>query len=624
MGKSAKKRKRQRLVASEQGQELPPGLRPNATREAAPQAAVIESGCGTLIENLPSSQRSRADVPYVPKPITEDLLGGISPEDLTATVRTLQVGNAADPLLDFSTLHADPRMPVRKAGQCTVCSWCCTQSRHVSQSSSPLRPCRHRGMQVLAVRPDVFRSKPLKALRTALHTLTSSKALEATGKSPVGRVSDALRDERWEDALAALQAMRSSGAVPKLGALCRWVRDCDARGMQDPMVCTVLDAMLRTADPGQALLAGNAADQQQLSGVTRHPPFQAREGSGVSCGAGAAAASEGQEEQQRKEEEGNGGGVASRFRVILHKAAADRQPPNKHDLRIHTNEPGAVRLSEGLRTGRRDVPGVPGAFVLTELLSGSECQQILRAAEGVGYGPDEPATGSKSILAHAFVWLADEALCGAVYERCRALLPQRLGGGEVKGINARWRVYRYEPGAVYRPHIDGAWPGSGLSGRGSAAGSEGRNGTESSEEYVYDAFGDRWSRLTFLIYLNSQAPEGNEAAAPSSEGGEGEDEPRTRRSARIGSGGFEGGCTTFFLPGPRVGWLDAKGVVPQAGCALVFPHGDAKGSLLHEGSAVTRGAKYVVRTEVLYSTAPGSNGCRHQEPTAEASAAAGR
>lgn len=43
------------------------------------------------------------------------------------------------------------------------------------------------------------------------------------------------------------------------------------------------------------------------------------------------------------------------------------------------------------------------------------------------------------------------------------------------------------PGNVYRPHIDGAWPGSGVDSRG---------------QYKFDAYGDRWSRLTFLVYLN--------------------------------------------------------------------------------------------------------------------------
>lgn len=36
------------------------------------------------------------------------------------------------------------------------------------------------------------------------------------------------------------------------------------------------------------------------------------------------------------------------------------------------------------------------------------------------------------------------------------------------GINPRWRMFRYTDteGAVYRPHVDGSWPGSGLDAEG--------------------------------------------------------------------------------------------------------------------------------------------------------------
>ena len=50
-----------------------------------------------------------------------------------------------------------------------------------------------------------------------------------------------------------------------------------------------------------------------------------------------------------------------------------------------------------------------------------------------------------------------------MYERTRDYLPQSLGAkGENKlvGLNARLRLYRYQPGAIYRPHVDGSWPGS--------------------------------------------------------------------------------------------------------------------------------------------------------------------
>ena len=94
-------------------------------------------------------------------------------------------------------------------------------------------------------------------------------------------------------------------------------------------------------------------------------------------------------------------------------------------------------------------------------------------------------------------------------------------------------------------------------------------------QHKFDAFGDRWSRLTFLIYLNE---------------------------------GFEGGTTTFYTPSPEVGVMNTRGVVPRTGTVLVFPHGGTSGSLVHEGSAVHSGVKFVVRTEVLYSLPPKSTG----------------
>jgi hypothetical protein len=65
--------------------------------------------------------------------------------------------------------------------------------------------------------------------------------------------------------------------------------------------------------------------------------------------------------------------------------------------------------------------------------------------------------------------------------------------------------------------------------------------------------------------------------------------------------GFEGGCTTFFLPSTTPGVLEARPIKPKKGTVAFFPHGAAKGSLLHEGSGVEGdGVKYIIRTEVLY------------------------
>ena len=128
------------------------------------------------------------------------------------------------------------------------------------------------------------------------------------------------------------------------------------------------------------------------------------------------------------------------------------------------------------------------------------------------------------------------------------------------GVNRRFRLFRYGQGCVYRPHVDGSWPGSGLV--------DGR--------YERDAFqGGRWSKLTFLVYLNDA---------------------------------FSGGNTTFFELGG--GAVEARAVVPRAGTVLCFPHGDDRSSPVHEGELVEEGTKYVIRSDVLFA----SRGKRDQQP----------
>ena len=52
--------------------------------------------------------------------------------------------------------------------------------------------------------------------------------------------------------------------------------------------------------------------------------------------------------------------------------------------------------------------------------------------------------------------------------------------------------------------------------------------------------------------------------------------------------GFEGGETVFFVEPEVV-------ITPRAGAALFFQH-----PIIHEGSEVTSGVKYVVRTDLMY------------------------
>ena len=291
---------------------------------------------------------------------------------------------------------------------------------------------------------------------------------------------------------------------------------------------------------------------------------------------------------------------AGQFHVIHHEPGWQRRPKNKHDLNIFHASPGMIAFDDdaaiAAHVARTDVPGVPGAFVLSGVLSGGECTQLVAASEAMGYSRDEPtlrgggaasagvaqqnalagrpageaASGAAAGSGSApdgidnGVWLVDDSSMAHVWARVAPHLPPVVGGCALAGVNARWRLFRYAPGAVYRPHVDGAWPGSGV-------GVDGR--------YVYDAYRDRWSKLTFLIYLND-----------SDGGGEADGE----------ADGFGGGATVFYTPAGEAGALDARGVAPRAGCVLCFPHGDAPGSLVHEGAAVARGLKYVARTDVLY------------------------
>jgi hypothetical protein len=107
---------------------------------------------------------------------------------------------------------------------------------------------------------------------------------------------------------------------------------------------------------------------------------------------------------------------------------------------------------------------------------------------------------------------------------------------------------------------DGAWPPSGID--------------PITKTYVYDSSppnARQSSLFTFLIYLNDQ---------------------------------FEGGETTFFMPSVREGIMNAYPVKPVLGGIAMFPHGETAGALLHEGTGVRKGAKYVIRTDVLYDVDP--------------------
>lgn len=89
------------------------------------------------------------------------------------------------------------------------------------------------------------------------------------GASLTSRISAALQDYRFSDALVLLFEMHVRRLTPKLGAIQRWVRECDATSAPDgspgdPVAFRCLDMILRIAN----LSSGSAsAGPSRLGGT---------------------------------------------------------------------------------------------------------------------------------------------------------------------------------------------------------------------------------------------------------------------------------------------------------------------------------------------------------------------
>lgn len=159
--------------------------------------------------------------------------------------------------------------------------------------------------------------------------------------------------------------------------------------------------------------------------------------------------------------------VASAAMVVLQSTSGpDRRPPNKYPAVIYRSPEDTFKLlapeARKVKPVRHEVSGVPGTFIISDVFDPGECDAIVQTAENVGLQPDEPVSGSAtqlaSVLAHNLIWLADAKFLEVVYARIVSLLPPTINGGHVKGINARFRLYRYRPGALYRPHVSSSPP----------------------------------------------------------------------------------------------------------------------------------------------------------------------
>lgn len=416
--------------------------------------------------------------------------------------------------------------------------------------------------------------KEFKGLRRALHPFQEAYNSRFDPVDYPARVTTLLESKHWSPALFALEACAyyygGTDSV-KRGTIQRWVRfcnDCADTNLQHKLLNAVLKSSASTAtetsttdgdsehinkhDPRRALTELEAARENS---ETTAIPIQSSEPPAPSP----------HEEKQviwhapvsssfSSEEYMDDGWVIepSDIRVVHHIAAPDRKPPNHYDLNIFAVSLTASNhiVSHDYNSSRlqlHSVKAIPGVLFLANVLTPRDCRRIIATTETMGYSPDHPTDKEQPTGIDTCEWLAERE-SQQVFDRIQQFLPN---ADRASGINARWRLFRYGPDSIYRPHIDGSWPGSRLV----------------NDEYVSDE--SQTSCYTFLVYLNDD---------------------------------FEGGGTTFYIVGDGGdSSLRRVTVKPKTGSVLIFPQGNTA-SLLHEGSRVESMArsKYVIRTDVLY------------------------
>ncbi|PKG74315.1 oxidoreductase [Shewanella sp. Choline-02u-19] len=210
---------------------------------------------------------------------------------------------------------------------------------------------------------------------------------------------------------------------------------------------------------------------------------------------------------------------------------------------------------------RRELADVPGAFQLLNVLSKDECKRLIEISEQLEFLPDAAVSLPRSVRHNdSLTWIVDPKTDGTIWQRIAHLMDDRQGifnGDKALGINARFRFYRYSQDDYFKPHSDGSWPGSRII----------------DNQLIANAYPDRFSQMTFLILLSED---------------------------------FEGGETRFLVnandatkpakAGDEVVNVDVR---TPAGGVLCFPHGMHPMHCIHSSVAITKGVKYIIRTDVL-------------------------
>lgn len=181
-------------------------------------------------------------------------------------------------------------------------------------------------------------------------------------------------------------------------------------------------------------------------------------------------------------------------------------------------------------------------YTIKNLMTQNECKELISFCKTLGFQQAGLAIGQdvyrvkENTRNNKRVIFEDEDLSQLLWKRMSKLADSKFQNHKSWGLNWRFRVYEYPEGGIFAPHVDERM----------------------------DLGDGKTSMFTFMIYLNEN---------------------------------LEGGETTFFerrRSGSKK--LIANRIIrPRTGMALAFDH-----LLFHEGSIVTKGKKYVLRSDIIY------------------------
>jgi len=211
---------------------------------------------------------------------------------------------------------------------------------------------------------------------------------------------------------------------------------------------------------------------------------------------------------------------------------------------------------------RHELAQVPGAFQIFNALTKDECKKLINISEQLGFLPDAAVSLPRSVRHNdSLTWIVDEKTDAIIWQRIAHLMDDRqaiFAESKALGINARFRFYRYNPKDYFKPHSDGAWPGSRII----------------NDQLVANAYPDRYSQMTFLLFLSDD---------------------------------FQGGETRFLVnaddptkPATRNDKVKNVDIRTPAGGILCFPHGMHPLHCIHSSVPITDGVKYIIRSDVLF------------------------